>query len=103
MSQWNIKPLNNRILVKRAKATTSKGGILLPDSAQEKPKEGEVLAVGPGKYDEEGNLQPLSVKVGDRILFSSYAGTEVKTEQTDVEYLIFSEEDVLGILAAQSS
>lgn len=94
-----IKPLNNRILVKRAKAQTSKGGIILPDSAQEKPKEGEVLAVGPGTRDDEGNLQPLTVKVGDRILFTSYAGTEIKDKESEEEYLILSEEDVLGVLA----
>lgn len=94
-----IKPLNNRILVKRAKAQTSKGGIILPDTAQEKPKEGEVLAVGPGARDDEGKLQALTVKVGDRILFTSYAGTEVKDKETEEEYLILSEEDVLGVLA----
>lgn len=95
----NIRPLGNRVLVRRSKAKTSKGGILLPDSAQEKPKEGEVLAVGPGKQDEEGNLKAMFLKVGDRVLFSSYAGTEVKTEDTETEYLIMSEEDVLGVLA----
>ena len=95
----NIKPLGNRVLVKRCKATTSKGGIILPDSAQEKPREGEVLAVGPGKRDEDGKLHAMTLKVGDKVLFSSYAGTEVKTEETEAEYLIMSEEDVLGILA----
>jgi chaperonin GroES len=67
-----FKPLSNRVLIKRAKAQTTKGGILLPDSAQEKPKKGEVIAVGPGKFDDEGKLQPLHIKVGDRVLFSSY-------------------------------
>lgn len=95
----SIKPLGNKILIKRAKAKTTKGGILLPDSAQEKPKEGEVLAVGPGKRDEDGQLHPLSVKKGDKVLFSSYAGTEVKTDDKDEELLILSEDDVLGILA----
>lgn len=94
-----IKPLNNRILIKRSKAQTTKGGIILPDTAQEKPKEGEVVAVGPGARDEEGNLHPLTLKVGDRVLFSSYAGTEIKDSEGDEEYLILSEDDVLGVLA----
>lgn len=93
-----IKPLNNRVLVKRFKAQTTKGGILLPDTAQEKPKEGEVVAVGPGQLDEEGQITPLTVKVGDQVLFSSYAGTEIKDEEVDEEYLIMSEEDILGVL-----
>ena len=91
-----IKPLSNRVLVKRSKAQTSKGGILLPDTAQEKPKEGTVVAAGPGIRNEEGSLTPMTVKVGDRILFSSYAGTEVK--DSEEEYLILSEEDILGVL-----
>ncbi len=93
-----MQPLNNRILVKRSKAQTTKGGIILPDSAQEKPKEGEIVAVGPGKRDEEGTLHPLTVKVGDRVLFSSYAGTEVKDSEVEDEYLILAEDDVLGVL-----
>lgn len=98
MQKQKIKPLGNRVLVQRSKAQTSKGGILLPDTAQEKPKEGIVIAVGPGKTDDEGKLQPLSLKEGDRVLFSSYAGTEVKEE--DTEYLIMSEDDILGVLTA---
>lgn len=98
MQKQKIKPLGNRVLVQRAKAQTSKGGILLPDTAQEKPKEGIVIAVGPGKIDDEGKLQPLSLKEGDRVLFSSYAGTEVKEE--DMEYLIMAEDDILGVLTA---
>ena len=94
----SVKPLGNRILVKRFQIKTSKGGILLPDSAQEKPKGGEVLAVGPGKCNEDGILQPMTVKVGDRVLFSSYAGTEVKTDESLSECLIMSEEDVFGVL-----
>ncbi len=93
-----VKPLGNRILVKRFQIKTSKGGILLPDSAQEKPKEGEVLAVGPGKCNEDGVLQSMSVKVGDRVLFSSYAGTEVKTDDSSSECLIMSEDDIFGVL-----
>lgn len=94
-----IKPLNNRVLVRRFKAATTKGGIILPEGSQEKPKEGEVMAVGPGSRDEEGNTQPMEVKVGDRVLFSSYAGTEIKENVDDEEYLILAEEDILGILA----
>jgi chaperonin GroES len=93
----NIKPLGPRVVVQRSKAQKTKGGILLPDSAQERPREGQVIAVGPGKTNENGLLETLSVKVGDRILFGSYAGTEVK--QNDEEYLILSEEDILGILS----
>ena len=92
-----IKPLGNRILIKRSKAPTTKGGILLPDSAQEKPKEGIVMAVGPGKIDENGLLEAMQLKIGDCVLFSAYAGTEVKND--DEEMLILSEDDILGILA----
>lgn len=96
-----IKPLGNRVLIQRSKAQASKGGILLPDSAQEKPKEGVVVAVGPGKCDDQGKCELMNVKVGDRILFSSYAGTEVKNleNSTAEELLILSEDDILGILA----
>ncbi len=89
-----IKPLGNRVLVKRSKMTTTKGGIILPETAQEKPKQGEVVAVGPGKLDENNKMKPMDVRVGDTVLFSSYAGTEVK----DSEYLIMSEDDILGVL-----
>lgn len=92
-----IKPLGNRVLIQRSKAQTTKGGILLPASAQDKPKEGVVVAVGPGKIDEEGNKEPMQLKVGDRVLFSSYAGTEVKNDEE--EMLILSEDDILGVLA----
>jgi len=93
-----IKPLGNRILIERSKPQTTKGGIILPDSAQEKPKEGTVIAVGPGKCNDQGTCDPLSVKIGDRVLFSSYSGTEVKELQEEGEFLILSEEDVLGVL-----
>lgn len=99
-----IRPLGNRVLIERSKAQTTKGGILLPDSAQEKPKEGTVIAVGPGKYDDQGRCEPLNLKVGDRVLFSSYAGTEVKNtgcnsgNGCEGEYLILSEDDILGVL-----
>jgi chaperonin GroES len=90
----HIKPLGSRILVKRSEAKVSRGGIILPDSAQEKPKEGEVVAVGPGKMNEEGNIETMHVQVGDTVLFSSYAGTEL----TDAEgYLIMSQDDVLAV------
>lgn len=94
-----IKPLGNRVLVKRSEAKATRGGILLPESAQEKPKQGEVVAVGPGKMDEEGRLTPMNVEVGDQVLFNKYAGSEVKTEETDAEYLIMTEEDILGVLS----
>lgn len=91
-----IKPLGNRILIRRHEAKTTKGGIILPETAQEKPRQGTVVAVGPGKTDDQGKLWPVHVKAGDEILFSSYSGTEYKMD--DVEYLILSEEDVLGVL-----
>jgi len=95
-----IRPLGNRILVRRSKAQASKGGILLPDSAQEKPKEGEVVEVGPGKRNENGQLESMNIKKGDRVLFSSYGGTEVKmsSNNDNEELLILSEDDVLGIV-----
>lgn len=91
-----IKPLGNRVLIQRSKAQATKGGILLPDSAQEKPKEGTIIAVGPGKVDDQGNKEPMQLKIGDRVLFSSYSGTEVKGDED--EMLILSEDDVLGVL-----
>ncbi|MEC7839213.1 MAG: co-chaperone GroES [Chlamydiota bacterium] len=97
-----IKPLGNRVLIKRSKKETTKGGILLPDSAQEKPKEGEVVAVGPGKTNDDGTVEPMNVSIGDIVLFSSYAGTEVKDQSDEDEYLIMSEDDILGVLANKS-
>lgn len=94
-----IKPLGNRVLIKRLKAQTSKGGILLPDTAQEKQKEGTVIAVGPGKLDDNGQHEQMNVKAGDKVLFSSYSGTEVKNQMGEDEYLIMSEDDILCILA----
>lgn len=91
-----LKPLSNRVVVRRSKAQSTKGGILLPDSAQEKPKEGEVIAVGPGKRNDKGVLEPIAIKAGDKILFGAYSGTEVKLD--DEDYLILSEEDILGVL-----
>ena len=93
-----VKPLGDRILVKQLEAEEkSKGGIILPDTAKEKPKEGKVKAVGTGKVLEDGKVQPLNVKVGDHILFTSYGGTEVNIDNE--EYLIMKEEDVLGIIS----
>jgi chaperonin GroES len=92
-----IRPLHDRILVKRIEEQeVRKGGIIIPDSAKEKPQEGKVIAVGNGKVGEDGKKIPLDVKAGDRILFGKYSGSEVKIE--DEEYLILREEDVLGIM-----
>lgn len=98
MSVKNVKPLGNRVLVKRSESKKTKGGIILPDTAKEKPKQGEVVAVGPGKIEEDGSLVPMNVRVGDVVLFSAYAGTEVKSESQEEEYLIMSEDDILGVL-----
>jgi len=92
-----IRPLQDRILVKRVdEEEKTKGGIIIPDSAKEKPQEGKVVAAGNGKVLDNGDTQPLDVKKGDRILFSKYAGTEVNLEGE--EHLIIREDDVLGIL-----
>ena len=94
-----VKPLHDRILIKRVEEKeTVKGGIIIPDTAKEKPQEGEVIAVGGGKKTEEGKVIPLDVKAGDRILFGKYSGTEIKID--DQEYLIIREDEVLGILEA---
>ena len=92
-----IRPLQDRILVKRIdEEDKTKGGIIIPDSAKEKPQEGKVIAVGNGKIGDDGKLQPLDVKKGDKLLFSKYAGTEVNLDGE--EHLIIREDDVLGIL-----
>ena len=96
MNEKKIKPLGNKIVVQRQEAKATKGGILLPDSAQEKPRQGKVIAVGSGKTDDKGRHHPVELKVGDQVLFSAYAGTEYKSN--DVDYLIMSEEDVLAIM-----
>lgn len=94
----NIRPLNDRLLVKRlAEVTQTASGIIIPDSATEKPAEGEVVAVGPGKANKQGDRIALQVAVGDRVLFSKYGGTEVKLDGED--FLIMREDDVLGVLA----
>jgi len=92
-----IQPLQDRILVKRIEEEErTKGGIIIPDTAKEKPQEGVVVAVGRGKVLEDGKILPLDVKAGNRILFQKYAGTEVKIE--GVEHLIIREEDILGVV-----
>ena len=92
-----IRPLQDRILVQRIEEEeTTKGGIIIPDSAKEKPQEGRVVAVGNGKVLEDGSTQPLDVKKGDRLLFGKYAGTEVTLE--DGDHIIIREDDVLGIV-----
>ncbi|EKD37724.1 MAG: hypothetical protein ACD_75C01022G0001 [uncultured bacterium] len=92
-----IRPLNDRLLVKRlAEEAKTAGGIIIPDSAKEKPAEGEVVAVGPGKLNDKGERMTLQVKAGDRVLFSKYGGTEVKLEGED--YLIMREDDILGVV-----
>jgi len=94
-----VKPLHDRILIKRVEEKeTIKGGIIIPDTAKEKPQEGEVIAVGTGKKTEEGKVIPLDVKAGDRILFGKYSGTEIKIDNE--EFLIIREDEVLGILEA---
>ena len=93
----NIRPLQDRILVKRIEEEEkTEGGIIIPDTAKEKPIEGRVIAVGKGKVSEDGKVRPLDVKKGDRILFGKYAGTEVKLEGE--EHLIMREDDVLGVI-----
>jgi len=92
----NIRPLQDRVVVKRmAEETTSAGGIVIPDSATEKPSRGQVLAVGKGAITSNGDIRPLDVKVGEHVLFGKYAGTEVKVD--DEEVLIMREEDILGV------
>ncbi len=92
-----IRPLNDRILVKRlAEIEITKGGIIIPDSAKEKPAEGEVVAVGPGKLDDKGKRVAPDLKKGDRVLFSKYGGTEVKLDGND--FLIMREDDILGVV-----
>lgn len=92
-----VRPLNDRVLVKRLpQEATTKGGIIIPDTAKEKPIEGEVIAVGNGKRDERGEVHGLDVKAGDKVLFGKYAGTEVKIDGD--EHLILREDDILGVV-----
>jgi chaperonin GroES len=92
-----FRPLHDRVVIKRIEAEEkTTGGIIIPDTAKEKPQQGEVIAVGPGGRDESGKLVPIDVKVGDRVLFGKWSGTEVKLD--GVEYLIMKESDLMGIL-----
>ena len=95
----NIRPLHDRVILKRMEEeTTSAGGIVIPDSAAEKPIRGEIIAAGKGKRLESGDVLPLDVKVGDTVLFGKYSGTEVKVDGTDL--LVMREEDIMGVLEA---
>ncbi|WP_434730204.1 co-chaperone GroES [Rhizobium binae] len=97
----SFRPLHDRILVRRVDSEEkTKGGIIIPDTAKEKPQEGEVIAVGPGARNDAGQIQALDVKVGDRILFGKWSGTEIKINGEDL--LIMKENDVMGIIEAQS-
>ncbi|HVI32152.1 co-chaperone GroES [Phenylobacterium sp.] len=97
-----FRPLGDRVLVRRVEEEEkTRGGIIIPDTAKEKPQEGEVIAVGPGARDESGKVQPLDVKAGDRILFGKWSGTEVKLEGKDL--LIMKESDILGVLEPEKA
>jgi len=91
-----VRPLQDRIIVKRVEEEKSKGGIIIPDTAKEKPMQGEIIAVGKGKVMEDGKVLPLEVKPGDKVLFGKYAGTEITIEGE--EHLIMREDDILGII-----
>jgi chaperonin GroES len=97
MAKTKFRPLHDRVVVRRIEAEEkTKGGIIIPDSAQEKPQEGEVIAVGPGGRDEAGKLIPIDVKAGDRVLFGKWSGTEVKLDGE--ELLIMKESDIMGVV-----
>jgi len=97
MAKINVRPLHDRILIKRIEEQeTVKGGIIIPDTAKEKPQEGEVIAVGTGRKEKDGKIIPLDVKPGDRILFGKYSGTDIRIAEE--EYLIVREEEVLAVL-----
>ena len=98
MAKSKFRPLHDRVVVRRIEANEkTKGGIIIPDTAQEKPSEGEVIAVGPGGRDESGKLTPIDLKPGNRVLFGKWSGTEVKLEGE--ELLIMKESDIMGVLA----
>src|SRR5476651_875497 len=98
----SFRPLGDRVLVKRVEEETkTKGGIIIPDTAKEKPQEGEVIAVGPGARDEQGKIHALDVKKGDRILFGKWSGTEVKIDS--VEYLVMKESDIMGVIEVKGA
>ncbi len=92
-----LKPLSNRVLVERIEPEeVKKGGIIIPDTAKEKPQQGKIIAAGPGAIDEKGNRKKMDVKTGDKVLFGKYSGTEVTID--DMEYLIMGEDDILGVI-----
>ena len=95
----NIKPLHDRVIIRRIEESTNQtaGGLFIPDTAKEKPQEGEVIAAGAGKYKEDGSRQTLDVKAGDRVLFGKYSGSEIKLDGE--EYLIMREDEILGIIS----
>ena len=95
MSKLNIRPLHDRVIIERLEERTTAGGIVIPDTAGDKPQRGKVLAAGPGKF-ENGNLRKLDVKVGDEVLFGKYSGTEVKVGSQD--FLVMREEDIMGVV-----
>jgi len=96
----NFRPLHDRVVVRRLDSEErSRGGIIIPDTAKEKPQEGEVVAVGPGARDDQGHIHALDVKVGDRILFGKWSGTEVKIDGED--YLVMKESDIVGVVNAR--
>ncbi|WP_343717261.1 co-chaperone GroES [Inquilinus sp.] len=95
----SFRPLHDRVLIRRIdQDDKTKGGIIIPDTAKEKPQEGEVISVGPGLRDEAGKLQPPDVKAGDRVLFGKWSGTEIKLEGTD--YVVLKESDIIGVFEA---
>ena len=97
-----FRPLHDRVVVKRIEQEgKSKGGIIIPDTAKEKPQEGEVIAVGPGARDEAGKIHALDVKVGDRVLFGKWSGTEIKID--DVDYLVMKESDIMGVVETKGA
>jgi len=97
MKAMNLRPLQDRIIVKRLEEETmTAGGLYIPDTAKEKPQKGEIIAVGKGKVTEEGKLVPVDLKVGEKVLFGKYAGTEIKID--GVDYLIMREDDILGVI-----
>jgi chaperonin GroES len=101
MASTNFRPLHDRVVVRRVESEEkTKGGIIIPDTAKEKPQEGEVIAVGPGARDESGKLVALDVKTGDRILFGKWSGTEVKLNGEDL--LIMKESDIMGVIEQSS-
>jgi chaperonin GroES len=99
MATLNFRPLHDRVVVRRVESETkTAGGIIIPDTAKEKPQEGEIVAVGPGARDDKGQVQALDVKAGDRVLFGKWSGTEVKVNGEDL--LIMKESDIMGVIAA---